>query len=183
MLLSKTIHGSFTVLLSDFEWFGPSLSFDVVLAALEFFGVPEDWLTFFRTFLEAPIRFKDDPVGTAPRTRLRGTPIGHALSTMMGECLLFVMDFAVNQRTNGLFLYRIHDDLWLWHHDAHRVLKGWQQMQRFAALAGLKFNMPKTGSATIGGPAIDGLPVGDVRWSFLKLEPEETRFVVDDTKN
>ena len=180
MLIARAIHGSFTVLLSDFEWFGPSLSFDIVLAVMQFFGVPDDWLTFFRTFLQAPIRFKDDPTGTEPRTRKRGTPIAHALSTMMGECLLFVMDFAVDQRADGLFLYRIHDDLWLWDHDAQRVLKGWQEMQRFASLAGLNFNLPKTGSVTVGGPAVEGLPIGDVRWGFLKFDPHAAKFVVDD---
>jgi hypothetical protein len=113
MHFSRTLHGTFTVLLSDFEWFGPSLDFDVVLATMQFFGVPDDWLAFFRTFLEAPLRFEDDPADTAPRKRQRGTPVGHALTTLFGEALMFVMDFAVNHRADGLFLYRIHDDLWL----------------------------------------------------------------------
>jgi hypothetical protein len=180
MLLSRTLYNSFTVLLSDFEWFGPSLSFDIVLAVLEFFGVPVDWLAFFRTFLEAPVRFKEDPADAEPRTRLRGTPIGHTLSAMMGECLLFIMDFAVNQRADGLFLYRIHDDLWLWDRDAQRVLKGWQEMQRFARIAGLTFNIPKTGSATVGASPLSGLPTGDVRWGFLKLDAQTAKFVVDE---
>jgi hypothetical protein len=180
MLFSRTLHGTFTVLLSDFEWFGPSLDFDVVLATMQFFGVPDDWLAFFRTFLEAPLRFKDDPTESAPRKRQRGTPVGHALTTLFGEALMFVMDFAVNHRADGLFLYRIHDDLWLWDRDAARVVKGWKEMERFAAITGLRFNADKTGSATIGASALEGLPVGDVRWGFLRLDPAAARFVVDD---
>jgi hypothetical protein len=89
------------------------------------------------------------------------------------------MDFAVNQRASGLFMYRIHDDLWLWDHDAERVRKGWQEMQMFAKLAGLSFNKEKTGSVTIGGKHPDGLPVGDVRWGFLVLDAQEGKFMVD----
>jgi hypothetical protein len=180
MLIGRAIHNSFTVVISDFEWFGPSLDFGVILSVLEFFGVPSDWLSFFRTFLQAPLRFMGDPSNAEPRNRQRGTPVGHALSTLFGEALLFVMDYAVNQRADGLFLYRIHDDLWLWDHDAERVRKGWQEMQVFAKLAGLKFNEEKTGSVTIGGTHLDGLPVGDIRWGFLKLDAKEAKFVIDD---
>jgi hypothetical protein len=180
MLFGRSLHDSFTVVLSDFEWFGPSLDHGILLAVLEFFGVPDNWLAFFHTFLKVPIRFEDDPADTEPRTRRRGTPVSHSLSTLLGETLLFVMDFAVNQRANGLFLYRIHDDLWLWDHDAERVLAGWNEMQTFASLAGLTFNKEKTGSATIGGEHLDGLPAGDVRWGLLVLDPKKGQFVVDD---
>jgi hypothetical protein len=180
MLIGRALHGSFTVVLSDFEWFGPSLDFGILLSVLEFFGVPASWLSFFRTFLEVPITFKGDPAHTEPRKRRRGTSIAHSLSTLMGESLLFVMDFAVNQRANGLFIYRIHDDLWLWDHDAERVLAGWNEMQQFAKLAGLTFNMDKTGSATIGGKHLPGFPAGHVRWGFLVLDANEGKFIVDD---
>jgi hypothetical protein len=53
-------------------------------------------------------------------------------------------------------------------------------MERFAATTGLRFNTRKTGSATIGGPAVEDLPVGDVRWGFLRLDAAAARFVVDD---
>jgi hypothetical protein len=179
MLIGRTAQNSFTVVLSDFEWFGPSLDFDILLATLEFFGVPPEWLSFFRTFLEAPLKFKGDPANTEVRKRKRGTPVGHALSTLFGEALLFVMDYAVNQRADGLFLYRIHDDLWLWDPNTDRVRKGWQEMEVFAKLAGLTFNKEKTGSVTIGDASVDGLPTGNIRWGFLQLDAKAARFVVD----
>jgi hypothetical protein len=88
------------------------------------------------------------------------------------------MDFAVNQKTDGLFLYRMHDDLWLWDSNHGKVAAGWLEMNRYASVVGLKINVPMTGSACIGGNNPD-LPPGDVRWGFLKFEPALGRFVID----
>jgi hypothetical protein len=176
--LNKTLYGKHAVIRSDLEWFGPSLPHRSILTILEFFGVPEQWLTFFEKFLRAPLRFKQDPLGEV-RIRERGTPISYALSVVCGEALLFGMDFAVNQKANGLFLYRMHDDLWLWDSSAEKCAAGWQEMKVYADLVGLKFNESKTGSVCVGTEAPPGLPSGHIRWGFLKFDQDEARFVID----
>lgn len=54
-------------------------------------------------------------------------------------------------------------------------------MNEYASLVGLTFNKKKTGSSYIGPQVEDaiGLPVGDIRWGFLKFDPNEKRFVID----
>ncbi|KAJ3503978.1 hypothetical protein NLJ89_g8185 [Agrocybe chaxingu] len=160
--LNSALRGTHTTLRSDLEWFGPSLPITSILIVLEFMGMSKTWLAFYKSFLAAPLRF---PGETVPRVRKRGTPISYSLSVVCGEAILFVMDFAVNQRGHGLYLYRMHDDLWLWDAHARKVADAWVEMNRYAGLVGLKFNEKKTGSATIGGTSEDAarLPSGDVR--------------------
>ncbi|KAG6837743.1 hypothetical protein H0H93_001669 [Arthromyces matolae] len=175
-LLNTTIHKSHAVVRSDLEWFGPSLPHQSILTVLKFFGVSDEWSLFFQRFLGAPLRFKGDP---QVHTRMRGTPIAYALSVVCGEVILFVMDFAVNQKANGLFLYRMHDDLWLWDADAAKCAAGWKAMNTYAELVGLKFNASKTGSACVGTNELFGLPAGDIRWGFLRFDQMKARFVID----
>ncbi|KDR81914.1 hypothetical protein GALMADRAFT_135307 [Galerina marginata CBS 339.88] len=176
--LNTALHGSHVSLCSDLEWFGPSLPHTSILTVLEFLGMSKTWLKFYKAFLAAPIRF---PGENEPRVRKRGTPISYSLSTLCGEVVVFVMDFAVNQRANGLYLYRMHDDLWLWDADCKKVADGWTEMKKYAALVGLKFNEKKTGSAVVGPESehTAQLPTGDIRWGFLKFDPKESRFVFD----
>src|SRR6202030_1533498 len=116
----------------------------------------------------------------ACRMRQRGTPISYALSNVLGEIVLFVMDLAVNQRADGLYLYRIHDDLWMWDKDPERCARAWRELQRYAQLVGLTFNEAKTGAVCIGEAHPPDLPKGDVRWNFLRFDAEkEARFVID----
>ncbi|KAF8649593.1 hypothetical protein AX16_005684 [Volvariella volvacea WC 439] len=184
--LNKTLYRSHAILRSDFEWFGPSLPHSSILTILKFFGMPDTWLSFYERFLQAPLRFKEDPVDQV-RIRKRGTPISYALSVVCGEVVMFAMDFSVNQRAGGLFLYRMHDDLWLWDKDPKKCGLAWKEMQRFADLVGIKFNTIKTGSAVIVNPedGIDAeevktlLPQGNVRWGLLVFDAEEERFRID----
>lgn len=48
LLLNKKIYGEFTIIQSDFKWFGPSLPHDSIFAVLKFLGVKEKWLGFFQ---------------------------------------------------------------------------------------------------------------------------------------
>jgi len=178
--LNEALHGSFAALCSDFEWFGPSLPHRSILTVLEFIGMSKMWLNFFHAFLSMPLRIPGEP-GAEPRTRKRGTPINYSLSVICGEVIIFIMDFAVNQRADGMFLYRMHDDLWLWDADVKKVANGWAEMNKYAGLVGLKFNEQKTGSTYIG-PQVDhaiGLPSGDIRWGFLVFDAQEARFIID----
>jgi len=111
--------------------------------------------------------------------RGRGTAIGYALSALFGEVILFGMDLAVNQRADGLFLYRIHDDLWFWDSDASKCVAAWKEMKQYASLVGLKFNDTKTGSACVTGTVHPELPAGDIRWGFLKFDSNKMRFAID----
>lgn len=51
LIIHKRLHGQFTVIRSDFKWFGPSLPHGTLIAVMRFFGVPDDWLAFFQKFL------------------------------------------------------------------------------------------------------------------------------------
>lgn len=179
--LNTKLYNKHAVVCSDFEWFGPSLPHAAILTVLEFFGVTAEWLGFFRKWLAAPLRFVDGENSGEVRVRKRGTPFNYALSTLCGEVVLFVMDFAVNRASDGLNLYRLHDDLWLSDFDASKCARAWKEMNTFADLVGLTFNKEKTGSACVGYDILGkrGLPSGDVRWGFLKFDASKGRFTID----
>lgn len=179
--LSLEMHGQHTTICSDFKWFGPSLSHDSILATLKFFGVSEQWLKWFKTFLEVPTRFVQDGPDAPLRTRKRGTPMSHSLSCMFGETVMFVMDYAVNQNASGVFLYRVHDDMWIWNHKQEHVVKAWEAMGTFAAVMGLDFNPEKTGALTVGSEPNARLPNGTISWGFLTLS-SSGEFVIDQKK-
>ncbi|KDR74037.1 hypothetical protein GALMADRAFT_141780 [Galerina marginata CBS 339.88] len=176
--LNTALYGTHATVCSDLEWFGPSLPHASILTVLEFMGMSKSWLSFYQAFLSAPIHF---PGESEIRVRKRGTPISYSLSVLCGEAVIFMMDLAVNQRANGLFLHRMHDDLWLWDASVEKVAAGWAEMNKYAKLVGLTFNTKKTGSAYVGPLAEDAirLPKGDIRWGFLKFDTSESRFVFD----
>jgi hypothetical protein len=172
------------VVRSDFKWFGPSLPHSTMLAVLKFFGVSEKWTSFFRRVLEAPIKFVKDGANAPVQIRKRGTPISGPMSDMLGETTLFVLDFAMNQFTDGARLYRLHDDIWFWGQEK-TCIKGWNTMIEFAQLMGLEFAEDKTGSVRITrkpnrkAPTSSKLPKGDVRWGLLKLDDTTGKFIID----
>ena len=179
--LNMQLHHKHAVVCSDFEWFGPSLPHTSILTVLEFFGVTAEWLDFFKKWLAAPLRFVDVDNNDGVKVRKRGTPFNYTLSALCGEAVMFVMDFAVNQVSDGLHLYRLHDDLWLFDTDATMCARAWKEMNVYANLVGLTFNMQKTGSACVGydGQSTADLPSGDVRWGFLKFDSSKGRFAID----
>ena len=176
--LNTALHGTHAMVCSDLEWFGPFLPHISIFTVLEFFGMSKTWLDFYKTFLATPLRFIGE---SESRIRNRGTPISYSLSVVCGEAIIFIMDFAVNQRAKGAFLYRMHDDLWLWDADVSKVASGWEEMKTYADLVGLTFNQKKTGSACVGTPseASAALPKGDIRWGFLKFDATESRFLLE----
>lgn len=194
---------SHAVIRSDFQWFGPSLPHGTIFAVLEFFGVTPEWLEFFRKFLQAPMRFVQDGPDGQFQVRKKGVPMSHALSDVFGEIILFVMDYAVNNATQS-YLYRLHDDFWFWGSE-DLCTRGWEAMMKFAAVMGIEFNKEKTGTVVFDQGAVSqqtqdsgtesdlddddypssktarGLPKGDVRWGFLRLDAKSARFVIDQT--
>lgn len=189
-----------TVIRSDFKWFGPSLPHTSIFKVLEFLGVTPLWLSFFRKFLATPIRFAQDGPDGAVQVRTRGIPMSMALADVLGEAVLFVMDFAVNSAAKGN-MYRLHDDFWYWN-DKDACCVAWRQMKTFAQTMGIEFNEEKTGSVVFPQRYVHetessdderstdskyaaetpGLPKGDVRWGFLKLDPTVCRFRIDQDK-
>jgi hypothetical protein len=183
-LVHTSIHGHFTVLHSGLKWFGPSLPHSTILTVLKFFGVPSKWLSFFRKFLECPVKFTEDGPDGQTQTRVRGVPASHALSVLFGEVLLFCMDYAVNQGADGALLYRIHDDFWVWGQE-NTCVEAWDAVKQFTKVMGVSFDKEKTGTVQISQnkekpkTLTDRLPKGEVRWGMLQLDPTTGQFVVD----
>ncbi|KAK6835494.1 RTlike1 [Aspergillus parasiticus SU-1] len=198
-IVQTRIHGQFTAIRSDFKYFGPSIPHTTMLTVLAYFGVPQNWLDFFKRFLECPLKFTQDGPEAAVQTRRRGIPISHTLSDCFGEAVLFCMDYAVNQSTDGAYLYRMHDDFWFWG-QKQTCIKAWNTMTEFAQVMGLEFNEEKTGTVHLENKdksgqqpyqdlssstkteeteGSDTLPTGDIRWGFLKLDAQEGRFIID----
>ena len=172
-LINTSLYGSFTILQSDFKWFGPSLPHSTIFAVLEFFGVKERWLKFFRKFLATPLKFVQDGPQASTNIRRCGIPIDHALSDALGETVLFCLDFAVNQATQTN-LYRFHDDLWFWGQEEICV-KAWETIDEFARTMGLSMNEEKTGAVQVADKSVrpgvsKSLPQGKVQWGFLIMD-------------
>lgn len=163
-----------TVVQGNIEWLGRSLIHDVVITVMKFFGVTDEWLDFFRNFLETPVK-----VGSASapvQVRKRGVPGGHLLSALFGESILFIMDLYTNQ-CSGLSAFRIHDDFWFWHHDSRRVTQAWEAIKTFTKLVGLSVSSEKCASVVCNNGASSNninpgpapLPQMKVNWGFIVL--------------
>jgi hypothetical protein len=186
ILLNTRLHGELTCVRSEFDSWSPSLPHSTIYSVLAFLGVSEKWLSFFRKFLEAPLRFISDGDDAQARIRRRGVPGSHTLSDVLGEVILFCMDFSVNQNTEGGQLYRMQDDFWFWSPDHHKCVKAWSTITRFAEIMGVTLNGEKSGTVRIVhqkgalGVHIDkSLPKGEIRWGFLRLNPSSGRFEID----
>ncbi|CAF4406027.1 unnamed protein product, partial [Rotaria sp. Silwood2] len=173
----------FTVVSADLEWFGPSISHEIVQIFLEFCGVSQIWLHFFDRFLKQPIYYKPDEL---IRQRQRGVPISHSLSHLFAELLLFGLDLYIYQNTD-IFIYRIHDDIWFFNSQLIKIEQAWTLMNEYAQITGLKFNEEKCGSRRIQPSNIITnvdelstnliLPSKDVKWGLLTLQ-SSGRFII-----
>lgn len=185
ILLNTRLNEEFTAVHSEFDAWSPSLPHTTIHSVLAFFGLSPKWLRFFTQFLEAPLKFVEDGDSAETRIRKRGVPGAHALSAFCGEAVLFCLDYAVNQQTDGAQLYRMHDDIWIWSPSHEKVVKGWQAVTTFAKIMGVFVNEGKTGTVRImgnnqGKGTIDpSLPEGDIRWGFLHLDPLTGKFLID----
>ncbi len=204
LLINTRLHGDFTCSRSEFYSWSPSLPHSTITSVLTFFGLSQKWLSFFTTFLEAPLKFTEDGPSAETRHRKRGVPGAHALSNVCGETILFCMDYAVNQAANGTNLYRMHDDFWVWDKNHETVVKAWAAITKFADTMGVSLNNGKTGTVRIlsesqssypsdslgisnspsqeqksPAPIDPSLPAGEIRWGFLVIEPVTGHFVID----
>jgi hypothetical protein len=183
-LLARHLHGEAVVIQSDLQWYATSIPHSTVYTALKFIGFSEDWVEFFRKYLETPLNMDKSFEGhdrVGPRKRRRGIPIAHASEKIIGELILFYMDLAVRRET-GVLLYRLHDDIWLFG-EPQRCAQSWEVMQRFANITGLALNKSKTGSVYLSNqidPSIASrLPPNSVKIGFLMLDPSSGDWVID----
>ncbi|MCJ1326110.1 hypothetical protein MMC10_002774 [Thelotrema lepadinum] len=186
-LLADRLGQELFVLQTDFRWFGPSLSHSTIAATLKFFGVTDIWLSFFQTFLKAPLKFVHDGPNGQIRVRQCGVPMSHILSDFFGEAILFCVDFTVNQATEGRPMFRLHDDVWLWG-TQNQCIAGWKAFADITKTLGIEINKEKTGSARItsGEPmSVDAepgeSPIGPLRWGFLVIK-DGGKFEVEEKK-
>ena len=131
IMIQTQLKGDITVFRSQFDNLYPSLPHATIKAVLSFFGVSKKWLDFFTRFLQAPLRFADEP-SAEPRQRKTGTPGSHVLSEVFTEVVLFCLDFLVNQSTDGEILWRLHDDFWFWTPDNEKAMRAWGTVNTFA---------------------------------------------------
>lgn len=183
LLLNTKLYGQFTVVQSDFKWFGPSLPHSTLFTVLKFLGVSDKWLSFFKKFVRVPVVFAQDGPEAQPQTRRRGVPMAHVLSDALGEGVMFCLDFAVNQKA-GSNLYRFHDDLWFWGQEEVCV-NAWEAIKQFSTNMGLELNDEKTGTVQVAEDSknarqlSESLPKGSVRWGFLQLDSDSGRWIIE----
>ncbi|OTA79663.1 hypothetical protein M434DRAFT_402016 [Hypoxylon sp. CO27-5] len=183
--VNTKLYGEITAFHSVFEKWYTLLPHQTILIVLSFFGVSTTWLNFFKKFLRAPLKFLDDDPSTPSRNRSRGTPAAHVLSDVFGESVLFCLDFSVNQSTGGSMLYRMQDNFWFWSRDHSVAITAWKSVTEFVNATSTYINSSKTGTMRIArDPAVSleidrSLPVGQIRWGFLKLSPQTGKFEID----
>ncbi|KAF2446350.1 hypothetical protein P171DRAFT_471896 [Karstenula rhodostoma CBS 690.94] len=171
VIMRRSLHGSVAVVQSDLQWYATGLPHSTLYAVLRFWGIPEDWIMFFKKFAEAPLRMDPTP-GQNVQTRKRGIPITDAFEKLFGESVLWCMDVAVN-RLCSTTLIRFHDDLWLCG-EPSVCATAWETIQDFVEVLGLDINTSKTGSVYVSDGekdpvAASKLPEGPVCMGMLQL--------------
>jgi hypothetical protein len=142
IVLNTRLNGEIACFRTAFESWNPLLPHDTTLTVLDLLGVSTKWRSFFKTFLEAPLKFAEDDEASQPRLRRRGMPGSHALSDVFGEVVLFCLDFAVNQNCNGALLHRLYDDVWFWNKDYETCAMAWASVREFANVTGTQVCQP-----------------------------------------
>lgn len=183
MQIRQALDGEVAIVKADVESFATSLPHSTILSVLKFLGVPEDWLVFFKKFLEAPLNMGPVIRGTADQVRIRkrGVPVGHGFEKFFGEAVLFFMDLAVHQDA-GMLLYRLRDEAWLCG-KPEKCAKAWETMFELSMALGLNFSVRKSGSASLGNGDFSGLlPTGELTIGFLSFDKNSGKWVIDQSK-
>ena len=123
-----------------------SLPHQTILTVLEYMGVSEKWLSFFKRFLNAPLNIGPVVGGTTDvvRTRTAGVPAAHGFEVFFGEAVLFCLDLAVHHRTSSEkttpYLYRRKYDCYFVGKQEQSE-QARQQVDTFAKVMGLNINV------------------------------------------
>ncbi|QKX61952.1 uncharacterized protein TRUGW13939_09108 [Talaromyces rugulosus] len=189
ILIQTRLQGGITCFRTQVANLFASLPHATISTILSYLGVSQKWISFFKRFLSAPLKFMDDSSSAPPRERANGTPGSHVLSEVFSEVVLFCLDFQINQATDGEILWRLGDDLWFWSADHEICVKAWSTINNFVGLMGLEANESRTGSArmcrnpkdkySIDPVECNGLPAGTICWGMLQLNPKSGRFEID----
>ncbi|EGZ21719.1 hypothetical protein PHYSODRAFT_490419 [Phytophthora sojae] len=170
--------------MTDLEFFGPSVSHEAVFAILRFLGIRDDMLGVFRAYTKIPLLF---PGFEEPKVMQRGLPVSRMMTMLLAEVKLFVMDYLVLV-SSDVFLYRSHDDICFFDADEAKVLRAWREMQRYAQRVGLAFNEEKSGSIRLyaGASTTEAevgsapLPATPIRWGLLELQSNGSVKILQD---
>lgn len=183
-LVHQQLYGEAAVIQSDLKWYATCLSHSAIFAVMRYIGFSENWIAFFKKYLESPLNMDQSSEGREPkgsRIRRKGVPMAHASEKLTGELVLFFMDLAVNRET-GMLLYRLHDDMWLCG-DPEKCARAWEVMHEYAEVTKLEFNHHKTGSVYLSQSPdksiASRLPEGPVTFGFLKLDSTSGDWVID----
>ena len=135
---------------------------------LKLFGFSEEWIHFFNNYLspEVLIPFSDN--SEKPRKLERGILLGHALSKVISELLLYMMDIYIYQNS-GVKTIRIVDDIYAWK-DETSITKAYEAARDFLNRCMLKINVEKSGYVCIGKETVGALLIPHpIRWGLLEL--------------
>jgi hypothetical protein len=138
IIVNTRLHGELSCFRTTFDSWNSLLSHQTIFAVLEFLGVSKKWMTFFQSYLQAPLKFMDD---AEPRLRRRGMPGSHALSDTLGETVFFCLDFGINQATGGTDSYRLGDEIWFWNKDYNKCASAWASILKFTEVMGVKVGL------------------------------------------
>ncbi|KAK7974384.1 hypothetical protein PG989_016232 [Apiospora arundinis] len=177
------LHGQLDMLHSKFPKLVRRLPHYTIYHIFSFLGVSETWLKFFLAFLRPPLKFHPDLGSSKTQLRDRGIPSRFVLSAVFEEMVLFCLDLAVNQATDGGLLYRRSGDQLLWSPSETYVEDAWETIQTFAAVTEIlveggstRLGDPKRCSSPYCGP----LPPRIIRLDGLYLSPRAGRFEIDE---
>ncbi|KAF1327983.1 hypothetical protein FI667_g7308, partial [Globisporangium splendens] len=160
---------------TDLEFFGPSVSHEAAFACLRVLGVSDTMIDIFRNYVKIPLVF---PGYDEPKPMQRGLSVGRMMTLFLSEVLLFVMDFQVLASTD-VSLFRMHDDIWFFDAEEGKVIRAWEEMNRFADAVGLRFNEEKSGAVRISvcpgatskkTQVSPRLPKNPIKWGLLVVQ-------------
>ncbi|KAL8720831.1 MAG: hypothetical protein Q9181_007838, partial [Wetmoreana brouardii] len=188
-LIKTRLHAELTCFRSQINSLYPSLPHTTINCVLAFFGVSQKWLRFFNRFLRAPLRFINED-SSKLRQRENGTPGSHILSEVFGELVHFCLDFQINRETDGGLLWRTNNDFWYWSSSHEEREKAWSTIKQFTTTVGIELNGARSGAARVGRKnkeasdmisldVGDVLPLSQIRWGMLYLNPASGRFEID----
>ncbi|KAK8004979.1 hypothetical protein PG990_011016 [Apiospora arundinis] len=147
--IKMRLHGQLDMLHSKFPKLVRRLPHYTIYNIFSFLGVSETWLKFFLTFLRPPLRFHPDLGSSKTQLRNRGIPFRFVLSAVFEEVVLFCLDLAVNQATDGGLLYRRSGDQLFWSPSESHIKHAWEAIQTFAAVTGI---LVEGGFVRLGDP-------------------------------
>ncbi|KAF2193488.1 hypothetical protein K469DRAFT_712250 [Zopfia rhizophila CBS 207.26] len=168
----QALGGNVRFMKADFGSFATSLPHSTILAVLRFIGMPSLWLDVFTRFLKAPLNMGPIIRGTSDQVliRERGLSIAHGMERLLGEIVLFFLDFTVHRETGG-YIYR-HRDECFFVGNSENCGAAREAMVKFGDVMGLSFNL-----------LTDPNEIGKTRSiGFLLFDHLTSTFHIDDTQ-